>query len=189
MTRVAGVDEAGRGPLAGPVVAAAVILNFGSKAVKPPFPLVDSKTIDEKKRELLYDWLYKSGAEIGVGQVEHDEIDTINIHNASLLAMKKAVMAIRPLPERLVVDGRFTIDMAITQKAIIKGDSKVESISAASIVAKVTRDRIMKRYHEDFPEYGFSSHKGYPTKSHKKAVLEFGPTPVHRLTFRGVRGV
>lgn len=183
--RVAGVDEAGRGPLAGPVVAAAVILN----GVPPPFPLVDSKTIGAQRREELYDWLFESGAEIGVGVVEHDEIDRINILKASLLAMKKAVCGIRPLPDSLLVDGKFTLDLPLKQEAIVKGDSKREAISAASIIAKVTRDRLMFCIHSKYPQYGFSRNKGYPTAEHKMAILEHGPSPIHRLTFKGVKEV
>ncbi|MDH5543495.1 MAG: ribonuclease HII [Nitrospinota bacterium] len=186
--RIAGVDEAGRGPLAGPVVASAVILNGG----KPPHPLVDSKSIGEERRERIFDWLFECGAEIGIGIVEHDEIDRINILQASLLAMKKAVEMISPMPEMLQIDGQFTISGFsgdIRQEAVIKGDTKIEAISAASIVAKVTRDRIMKKYHEEYPQYGFAKHKGYPTASHKKAIAEHGPSPIHRLSFRGVKGI
>jgi ribonuclease HII len=183
--RIAGVDEAGRGPLAGPVVAGAVILSGGT----PPYPLVDSKTINEKRREALYEWLCESGSEIGVGIVEPDEIDRINILQASLLAMKIAAEKLDPVPDKLLIDGQFTIkalDGMIGQEAIIKGDTKVESISAASIVAKVTRDRIMKGYHREYPEYNFLKNKGYPTMAHKRAILDHGPSPIHRLTFRGV---
>jgi ribonuclease HII len=186
--RIAGVDEAGRGPLAGPVVAGAVILNGGT----PPYPLVDSKTINEKRREVLFEWLYDSGAEIGIGIVEPAEIDRINILQASLLAMRIAAEKLEPLPEKLLIDGQFTIkalDGRIDQEAIVKGDTKVESISAASIVAKVTRDRIMKEYHREYPQYNFLKHKGYPTAAHKKAILDHGPSPIHRLTFRGVKAV
>lgn len=185
MLRIAGVDEAGRGPLAGPVVAGAVILN----GEKPPYPFVDSKTITEKRREELYEWLYASGAEIGVGIVEPSDIDRINILQASLLAMKIAAEKLDPLPDKLMIDGQFTIkalDGKVGQEAVVKGDTKVESISAASIIAKVTRDRIMKEYHEKYPQYNFLSHKGYPTAAHKKAILDHGPSPIHRLSFRGV---
>lgn len=183
--RIAGVDEAGRGPLAGPVVAGAVILKGG----RPPYPLVDSKTITEKRREELFEWLYVSGAEIGVGIVEPDEIDRINILQASLLAMKIASEKLDPFPDKLLIDGQFTIkslDGKIDQEAIIKGDTKVESISAASIIAKVTRDRIMKSYHAEYPQYNFPKHKGYPTAAHKRAILDHGPSPIHRLTFREI---
>ena len=185
--RTAGVEEAGRGPLAGPVVASAVILN----GAKPPYPLVDSKSISESQREKIFDWLHECGAEIGIGIVEHDEIDRINILQASLLAMKKAVEMILPSPELLLIDGQFTISGfgdEIRQEAIIKGDTKIEAISAASIVAKVTRDRIMKKYHIEYPQYEFAKHKGYPTAIHKKAIAIHGPSPIHRMTFKGVKG-
>lgn len=180
------MDEAGRGPLAGPVVAAAVMLDTSKE---PPFPFKDSKTITREKREKLCRWLKDGGGEIGLGIVEHDEIEKINIHNASLLAMKKAVASLKTEPEMLLIDGKFTLDMPIRQKAIIKGDSKVPAISAASIVAKVTRDEIMQRYHAQFPQYGFDRHKGYPTAAHKGAILKHGPCAIHRKTFRGVKEV
>ncbi|GMT41989.1 MAG: ribonuclease HII [bacterium] len=189
-SRVAGVDEAGRGPLAGPVVAAAVILSSENKNnIKPPYPLRDSKVLSPQRRERIYEWLKSSGAAIGVGVVLHDEIDRINILRASLLAMKKAVYRIRPLPEMLLIDGIFTLDVNMPQKAIVKGDSKVEVISAASIAAKVIRDRIMKSYHGIYPRYGFDRHKGYPTRAHKNAILLHGPSPIHRMTFKGVKPV
>jgi ribonuclease HII len=181
------VDEAGRGPLAGPVVAAAVILPEGKN---PPTPFRDSKTLSHNQRELLYRWLYENGAEIGVGIVQHDDIDKLNILRASLEAMRLAVKNLAEPPNYLMIDGKFTIDMPeIKQEAIVKGDSKVAAISAASIIAKVTRDRIMDDYHKQFPQYGFDRHKGYPTKEHKQSIVKFGPCSIHRLTFRGVRNV
>jgi ribonuclease HII len=180
---IAGVDEAGRGPLAGPVVAAALVL--GSD--RPPWPFRDSKTLTERRRRQLYLWLMENGVDVGIGIVKHDEIDRINILKASLLAMKKAVMRLRCKPEKLLIDGRFTTDLPISQEAVVKGDLKVEVISAASIVAKVTRDRIMQAFHRKYPQYGFDRHKGYPTDAHKKAILKHGPSPIHRLTFKGVK--
>lgn len=183
---VAGVDEAGRGPLAGPVVAGAVVLS----GAEPPFPFRDSKTISEGRREALFEWLRVSGASVGVGIVEPDEIDRINILRASLLAMRRAVEMLNPAPHRLMVDGTFIIPgCALPQEAIVKGDAKIPAISAASIVAKVTRDRIMGKYHGEFPQYGFDRHKGYPTKEHKEAILRFGPSVIHRRTFSGVKGI
>ncbi|MBI5179421.1 MAG: ribonuclease HII [Nitrospinae bacterium] len=182
--RPAGVDEAGRGPLAGPVVAAAVLLPEGKT---PPWPLADSKTIPHERRVALFDWLYESGAEIGVGIVDHEEIDKMNILRASLHAMKKAVLELKNPPDFLMIDGTFTLDMPLRQEAIVKGDSKVAAISAASIVAKVTRDRMMDEFHKQFPQYGFDRHKGYPTKEHKQAIIKHGPSPIHRRTFRGVK--
>ncbi len=187
--RVAGVDEAGRGPLAGPVVAAAVILNNENNE-KPPHPLGDSKTISPARRESIYEWLKNGGASaIGIGIVMHDEIDRINILSASLLAMKKAVLKLGAKPEMLLIDGKFTLDLPTAQKAIVKGDSKVKAISAASIAAKVVRDGIMRKYHSIYPQYGFDRHKGYPTKAHKEAIIIHGASPIHRVTFSGVRPV
>ncbi len=183
---MAGVDEAGRGPLAGPVVAAAVVLADGKI---PPWPLADSKTITRQRREKLFDWLYESGAQIGIGFADHEEIDKMNILRASLWAMKKAVLQLPNVPGRLMIDGIFTIDMALPQEAIVKGDSKIPAISAASIIAKVTRDRLMDGLHEKYPQYGFAKHKGYPTKDHREAILKFGPSPIHRKSFKGVKGV
>ena len=181
------MDEAGRGPLAGPVVAAAVILPADKN---PPTPFRDSKTLSHGQREKLFHWLFENGAEIGVGIVEHDGIDRLNILRASLEAMKLAVQKLPALPELLMIDGIFTLDMPeMRQEAIVKGDSKIPAISAASIVAKVTRDRLMDGYHIKYPQYGFDRHKGYPTKEHRLLIAKFGPCPIHRLTFRGVKDV
>jgi len=182
----AGVDEAGRGPLAGPVVAAAVILPEGKL---PPWPFADSKAIPHSRRVALFDWLYENGAIIGVGIAGHGEIDKMNILRASLWAMKLAVEQMETAPDFLMIDGTFTIDMDIPQEAIVKGDSKVPAISAASIIAKVTRDRIMDGLHAQYPQYGFAKHKGYPTKGHREAIVKYGPSPVHRKSFRGVKGI
>ncbi len=181
--RIAGVDEAGRGPLAGPVVAAAVIL----PDTPPPFPFRDSKTISHERRVILHDWLFASGAAIGIGIVEPDEIDRINILQATLLAMRIAVERIDPRPEKILIDGNKTIPrFDITQEAIVKGDAKIPAISAASIIAKVTRDRIMDDLHAQYPQYGFAKHKGYGTKEHRDALLKHGPAAIHRKTFAGV---
>lgn len=179
---IAGVDEAGRGPLAGPVVAAAVILN---DAV-PPIAFKDSKRLSAAQREKLYRWLRASGADIGIGVVKQDEIDRINILQASLLAMKKAVLRLRRTPDMVLVDGQFTTDLEINQEAVVKGDQLVEVISAASVIAKVTRDMMMAGFHQKYPLYGFDRHKGYPTRAHKEAISKNGPSPIHRLTFKGV---
>ncbi len=180
---IAGIDEAGRGPLAGPVVSASVILpeDFTNTDIK------DSKKLTEKKRETLFNIIVSQSVSTGIGIVGHEEIDQINILQASLLSMAKAVKDLDCSPDYLLIDGKFTITSNFPQKAIIKGDSLSISIAAASIVAKVTRDRIMKKYHEEYPQYGFSKHKGYPTKAHKEAVKEFGPCPIHRRTFKGVK--
>jgi ribonuclease HII len=180
---IAGVDEAGRGPLAGPVVAAAVIFN----GEKPPIPFKDSKLLTERQRELLYDWLMDCGAPVGIGVVRQDVIDKINILQASLLAMKKAVLRLGLTPEKLLIDGQFTTDLPLRQEAVVQGDRKIAVISAASVIAKVTRDKIMRGFHRKYPQYGFDRHKGYPTRAHKEAIIKHGVSPIHRLTFRGVK--
>ncbi len=187
---IAGVDEAGRGPLAGPVVSAAVILPFGyeSDLIK------DSKVLTPAKRERLYEMILQDAQAVGVGSCDHEEIDQINIHHASLLSMKRAVKDLGIPWDFLLIDGKFTLDFSTDspsvpiggQKAVIKGDAKSISIAAASIVAKVTRDRIMEKMDRRYPEYGFARHKGYPTKAHKEAIAQFGPCKIHRKTFRGV---
>ncbi len=182
-TYIAGVDEAGRGPLAGPVVSGAVILPQGFSLDG----IDDSKKLSERKRSLLFPQIKENAIAVGVGICSHTEIDQINILQASLLSMKRAVENLEQQPDFLLIDGKFTIDTAIDQAAIIKGDSKSISIAAASIIAKVTRDAIMKQLHEQYPVYGFDRHKGYPTKAHKQAILEHGPCPVHRISFRGVK--
>ena len=187
---IAGIDEAGRGPLAGPVVSAAVILphDFLCEGVN------DSKKLSEKKRDALFPKIMETAVAVATGIASHYEIDEINILRASLLSMKRAVENLSilpgsPVPDFLLIDGKFILDMNIHQSAIIKGDSRSISIAAASIIAKVTRDAIMKELHELYPAYGFIRHKGYPTKEHKEAILRHGPCPVHRLTFRGVKEV
>jgi ribonuclease HII len=180
---IAGIDEAGRGPLAGPVVSAAVILpdSFSIPGI------TDSKKLTPKKRDKFYQEIYDQAVSIGVGIVEPDEIDRINILQAALLSMKLAADELTPQPDFLLIDGKFTIPSDLPQQAVIKGDSLSISIGAASIIAKVTRDRIMEKYHKEYPQYGFSGHKGYPTKAHKEAVKKFGPCPIHRRTFKGVK--
>lgn len=179
---IAGVDEAGRGPLAGPVVSAAVVLPkaFSAEGVN------DSKKLTAKKRDSLFDIIMQNASAVGVGIVEADEIDRINIFQASLLSMRKAVCELPHPPDFLLIDGKFTISYDLPQKAVIKGDSLSISIAAASIIAKVTRDRIMESYDREYPGYGFARHKGYPTKAHKQAIIELGSCPIHRRTFNGV---
>lgn len=180
---IAGVDEAGRGPLAGPVVAAAVILPMGFSCPG----LTDSKKVTPKRRELFYDIILENASETGIGVASVEEIDELNILRASLLAMKRAVLNLKQtVPDHLLIDGKFTIDHPATQEAIVKGDAKSISIAAASILAKVTRDRMMMALHDAYPEYAFDRHKGYPTKDHKARIAEHGPCPIHRKTFRGV---
>lgn len=182
--RVGGCDEAGRGPLAGPVVASCVVLPRDCDHSV----FIDSKRISHKKRCTLFQLLEKIDAEIGVGIVSAEDIDRLNILQASLLAMKKGMESLDRPPDFLLVDGKFTVHTEIQQEAMIKGESKSASIAAASIVAKVTRDKIMADYHELYPQYNFIQHKGYPTKAHKEAIIQFGPSPIHRMSFRGVTG-
>ena len=181
--KIAGVDEAGRGPLAGPVVSAAVILpdDFGAPGVN------DSKKLTPRKRDLLYDQIIEGATAVGVGIVDNRQIDEINILRAALLSMAQAAGKLDPVPDFLLIDGTFTTPADTPQKAIPKGDSLSISIAAASIIAKVTRDRLMADYHTRYPEYGFDRHKGYPTKAHKEAIARCGITPIHRLTFKGVK--
>jgi len=180
---VAGTDEAGRGPLAGPVVAACVILPLHCEYQQ----FQDSKKLSAKARRELAHRLVLLEAEIGVGIVSPVEIDRLNILQASLLAMRKAVEKLSVLPDFLLVDGKFTVPMAVEQKALVKGDSRSASISAASIVAKVTRDAIMEQYHLEYPQYNFARHKGYPTAEHRRIIREIGPCPIHRQSFKPVR--
>ncbi len=180
---VAGIDEAGRGPLAGPVVAAAVILpqNFDLLGID------DSKKLTPKQRDRFFDAIYDGAVSVGIGIVDPVEIDRINILRASLLSMAMAVDNLNPSPDYLFVDGIFSIPSEIPQEAVKGGDRRCLSIAAASVVAKVTRDRIMAIYDVEFPEFGFGKHKGYGTKDHCHAIQVFGCCPIHRKTFRRVR--
>lgn len=179
---IAGIDEVGRGPLAGPVVAAAVVLpdEFDDSAI------TDSKKLSPKQRDRLFDLIYRHATTIGIGIVDAHEIDRINILKSSLLAMAMAVDSLKPEPLFLLIDGKFKIQSDIPQETIIKGDSRSISIAAASIVAKVTRDRLMEQYALEYPQFGFARHKGYPTKAHRQAIIRHGCCPIHRKTFRGV---
>ena len=181
--KIAGVDEAGRGPLAGPVVAAAVVLP--QSAFLPR--LNDSKLLSQAQRETLFDLIQQEALGFGIGVVPAETIDQINILQATRLAMVKAVDLIDPPPDYLLIDGPLSLESPIQQEAIIKGDQRSFSIAAAAVLAKVTRDRIMVEMSHKFPEYGFESHKGYPTKAHKEAVQRYGPCPIHRRSFKGVR--
>jgi ribonuclease HII len=180
---IAGVDEAGRGPLAGPVVAAAVILpeDYDIQYLR------DSKTLSEKRREEVFREIQSSAVAVGVGQASTAEIDEINILHASMLAMKRAVNNLSVRPGEVLCDGNRCPDLDIQCSAIVKGDAKVPCISAASIIAKVTRDRIMRELHAHHPEYGFDRHKGYPTELHRIALEKFGPIAEHRRSFSPVR--
>lgn len=184
---VAGVDEAGRGPLAGPVVAGCVILPEGCGYDR----FKDSKVLTAPQRASLYDYLHACQAFVGCSIVSPAEIDRVNILQASLLAMAGAVADLEERhgarPGFLLVDGKFTAPVALPQQALIKGESKSASIAAASIVAKVVRDRLMDEYDREYPEYDFARHKGYPTREHRKAIARYGPCSIHRKTFKGVR--
>ncbi len=180
---IAGVDEAGRGPLAGPVVAAAVILSPGKEIQG----LDDSKKLSPSRRESLFEDIHAFAMAIGVGMANHESIDRINILQATLVAMRQAVAALEPSPDYLLIDGISSIPISIMQKTIKKGDSLSASIAAASIIAKVTRDRLMEEYDRSYPGYGFAGHKGYGSASHLAAIARLGPCPIHRKTFRGVK--
>ena len=180
---MAGVDEVGRGPLAGPVIAAAVILD----PENPIQGLMDSKKINEKKRILLAKEIREKALSWAMGRAEHDEIDSINILQASLLAMKRAIESLSIQPELVLVDGVHCPDIIYKVEAVIKGDSKIPAISAASIIAKVARDSEMIALDSQYPGYGFSQHKGYPTKMHVNALKELGVSSIHRKSFAPVK--
>jgi ribonuclease HII len=180
---ICGVDEAGRGPLAGPVSAAAVILDPAS----PIEGLADSKKLSEKQRDRLAPIIRERALAWAVAYAEVDEIDELNILQATLLAMKRAVQALHIQPQQVLVDGLYCPQTGIPSQAIVKGDSKVAAISAASILAKTARDELMLKLHEQYPQYGFDGHKGYPTASHIAALREHGVSDVHRRSFRPVR--
>ncbi len=177
---VAGIDEVGRGPLVGAVVAAAVILN----PHKWIDGLADSKKLSEKKRNELNLEIREKALCWSLGRAEPEEIDEINILQASLLAMKRAVEGLSVTPDHLKIDGNKEIPMQISMETIVQGDAKVASISAASIIAKVARDKEMVLLHEQYPGYGFASHKGYPTKTHLEAIQKYGLITQHRKTFK-----
>jgi ribonuclease HII len=178
----AGVDEAGRGPLAGPVVAGAVILpeEFTLEG------LDDSKKLTHMQRLEILEQIIATALSLAVGIVDHEEIDNINILRASLFAMEKAVNNLDRKPDFLLIDGNQRTSLLIPQETIIKGDSRCCSIAAASILAKVRRDDLMDQYHELYPEYNFRTHKGYATREHMEAIRKYGPCPIHRKSFRGV---
>lgn len=180
---VVGVDEAGRGCLAGPVCAAAIIF----KDSADPTIFTDSKLLSAKRRDELFDLIYQH-AHVGVGFASVLEIEQINILKASLLAMKRAVLSLNQTPGIVLVDGNFKVPgLTVPQVALIKGELRASPIAAASIIAKVSRDRLMDQLHEEHPEYSFLQHKGYATELHRKAIEKFGPTRHHRQTFAGVK--
>lgn len=182
---IAGVDEVGRGPLCGPVIAAAVILD-------PEHPIAglnDSKKLTEKRREALTEKIKTFALAYSIGRATVEEIDTINILQASMLAMQRAVNGLSIRPELALIDGNRCPMLNIPSEAIIKGDSKVESIAAASIIAKVTRDYEMVLMDKEWPQYGIAKHKGYPTKAHMEALRQHGPAPIHRKSFKPVKNL
>lgn len=181
--RVAGVDEAGRGPLAGPVVAAAVILPVCCRLAG----LDDSKQISEGERRRLYAEILAIATAVGIGSADAGEIDSLNILEATRLAMRRAIESVAPAPDYLLIDAVPLPAVRIPARPIIKGDALSMSIAAASVVAKVTRDRLMTTYHEAFPQYNFSSHKGYGTADHLERLARYGPCAIHRMTFAPVR--
>lgn len=177
---IAGIDEAGRGPLAGPVVAAAVVFAPGTM-----IPGVnDSKKLSPKKREMLYDLIYEKALAVGIGLCDEEIIDRINILQATYRAMKIAVADLSLPPDYILVDGREIPNFPVPQTAIVRGDGTSFSIAAASIIAKVTRDRIMIRMDRQYPQYGFAQHKGYPTKKHIQAIIKQGRCAIHRTSFK-----
>lgn len=180
---VAGVDEVGRGPLAGPVVTAAVILDPDN----PIEGLMDSKKLTESRREKLAEIIKENCLAWSIGRAEVEEIDKINILQATMLAMQRAIAGLSPAPDHALIDGNRCPELPCTAEAIIKGDGTVPAISAASIIAKVTRDREMVEMDALYPGYGLAGHKGYPTKKHMDALIELGVTPIHRRSFSPVR--
>jgi ribonuclease HII len=180
---VAGVDESGRGPLAGPVVAAVAIFS-PFKKIKG---ISDCKKFSPKRREQLFELINGEALDWGIGIVGERIIEEINILQATRLAMIKALQDLKISPEFLLIDGPISLDVAISQKPIINGDEKSFSIGAASIMAKVTRDRLMHKYHRLFPEYGFNEHNGYATQKHLHALETYGPCPIHRRTYYPVK--
>lgn len=177
---IAGVDEVGRGPLAGAVVTAAVILK------KPIEGLADSKKLSEKKRKLLSLIIKEQALAYAYGRAEVEEIDELNIHHATLLAMRRAIEALPIKPDSVLVDGLYTPELNMPCKAIVQGDSLIPAISAASILAKVLRDEEMAQFDNIYPGYGFAGHKGYPTSAHRKALISLGPCAIHRRSFAPV---
>ena len=180
---MAGVDEAGRGPLAGPVVAAAVIINAGDE-----IPGVrDSKLLTPRQREHVYPIITARALAWGVGIVGPRDIEKHNILQATIRAMKEAVLSLDPSPDFLLIDGINPLPLDIPQQAVKQGDARCHSIAAASIVAKITRDRLMLEYHRVYPLYNFAGHKGYPTREHREAIRRYGCCEIHRRTFKGVK--
>jgi len=186
--RIACLDEAGRGPLAGPVIAAALMITNSKLELVDFKRLKDSKKLSQKQREKFYKIITKNKyVEWGIGRVSERMIDKINILEASKLAMKKAIARLKKKPDFLILDGKMKLDLPVPQKSIVKADEKVFSCAAASILAKVTRDRIMEKCHKKYPRYVLNKHKGYPTKLHLKILKRYGPSKIHRKSFGPVR--
>lgn len=184
--RIAGLDEAGRGPLAGPVVAAAVVLPEG--LLIPG--VADSKKLTEQQRDRLFPLIIGSAAAYGIGVVDENTIDSVNILEATIIAMEQALQMIAPSPDYLLIDGNFTLRrILLPQEPVVKGDCRSHSIAAASILAKVTRDRLMNELHERFPRYNFRRHKGYGTREHLALLKEHGPCEAHRRSFEPVASI
>ncbi len=181
---IGGIDEAGRGPLAGPVVSSCVIWE---KVPETKNGVTDSKLLTEKERVGLFSWIMDNARSVGIGMATHEEIDSLNILNATILSMERAVRAAGIDPDVLLVDGNRGLAHYPNARPVVRGDRKCFFMASASIVAKVTRDRIMDEYGRLYPRYNFKKNKGYPTGEHRAAIREFGVTPVHRKTFRGVR--
>lgn len=179
---IAGLDEAGRGPLAGPVVAAAVVL----APIKKMAGIDDSKKLSPEQREKIFSLILQQAAAVGIGVVDAREIDRLNILRASLKAMEQAVQNLPLSPDFLLIDGIHSLTLPLAQRAIPKGDQRCQSIAAASIVAKVTRDRLMLAYHDEYPQYNFARHKGYGTREHLQAIRQYGCCPLHRQSFKPI---
>jgi len=187
VARLAGVDEAGRGPLAGPVVVAAVVLDTRpGKAIKG---LDDSKRLGEKQREALFDQVRERALDYCIIEVQADEIDRLNILAATLEGMRRSVLGLSSLPDNVLVDGNRLPELPCPAQALVGGDGLEPAISAASILAKVHRDRLMLQYHDRWPGYGFDRHKGYPTTAHMAQLKALGPCPIHRRSFAPVRAL
>jgi len=188
---IIGVDEAGRGPLAGPVQVAAVVLDLERLDAEWLAKLDDSKKLTEKKREALFDVIKENAEAWHIVSYDQDAIEEHNILQATRLAMKEAVEVVAEAAgapvDRVYIDGNQHIDVELAQSAVVKGDGRSYHIAAASILAKVSRDRLMVEYHEEWPEYGFAQHKGYGTKAHRAAIAEHGPCDIHRRAFAGVK--
>ncbi len=174
------MDEAGRGPLAGPLVAAAVVLGKGERIDG----LRDSKLMSPQERERFFEEISSKAVAVGVGVVEPEELDALGMTRATRKAMEMAVGALKVAPRAVVIDGPMGIGKALVQFPMVKGDRRSHCVAAASVIAKVTRDRIMTHYHEMYPHYGFKKHKGYATREHLEAILRYGPCPIHRKSFR-----